>query len=303
MLIALQLTYTIFTIIGPSTVALVAAQALSLTAYALFSVLSFLEHGRSITTSTLLTVYLFSSMLCDVIQFGLLYAAQDLSCFSALPSAIVIVKLALLICETQNKTSILREPYRDQAPEDRAGLFETAFFWWVNEFLALGHSKILSIDDMPPLPSYLDAGNLREDMQKAWDKRSEVPCPVPRISIYLSPLTKIVENPEHRFTLLFTQFKLLWRPNIQIVIPRLLFTACRYCQPILITRIISYVGNDLLELESRNEAFRLILFAFVIYIGMAVCSQSHLKRNCFLFLRTDTPTRSQNACTTSAFIV
>lgn len=270
-LIALQLAYTVSTITRLSTAALVVAHLLSLTAYTFFCILSILEHGRSVTPSTLLTIYLFFSIFCDVVQFGLLHVAKNLCSLSTLPLAIFITKIALLICEAQNKTSILREPYRNLAPEKRAGFFETAFFWWVNEFIALGHSKILSIEDMPPLPSYLDARKLRETMQTAWDKRSEFA--VPYFSIPSSPLTKVVEKPEHRFTLLFTQFKLLWRPNLQIIIPRVLFTTFRYCQPILITRTISYVGNDLPPLDNRNEAFRLILLGFIIYTGMPVRSQ------------------------------
>jgi hypothetical protein len=271
-LVALQLTYVVFAITGSATATLIAAQVLSLTAYALFGVLSVLEHGRSITPSTLLTVYMLSLIFCDIIHFGFLYVARDLCSFSALPPAICVIKVALLVCEALNKTLILREPYRHLAPEERAGFFGIAFFWWVNEFIGLGHSKILSLQDMPPLPSYLDARKLREAMQTTWDKRSKH-CfpPIPRqVS---NPLTKIAEKPEHRFTLLSAQFKLLWRPNLQIVVPRLFWTACRYCQPILITRTISYVSNDLPPLENRNEAFRLILFAFVIYTGMPVSSE------------------------------
>ena len=66
------------------------------------------------------------------------------------------------------------------------------------------------------------------------------------------------------------QFRCLWRQNVDIIIPRALFTVFRYCQPILISRTISYVGSDLPPLENRNEAFRLLLSTFIIYAGMAV---------------------------------
>ncbi|PVH75176.1 ABC transporter [Cadophora sp. DSE1049] len=102
---------------------------------------------------------------------------------------------------------------------------------------------------MPPLPSYLDSQRLREGMINAWKTRT---------------------LPEHRFTLLFCQFKLLWRPNLRIIFPRMLFTAFRYCQPLLVARTIAYVTDDLPPFENRNEGFRLLLFAFVVYMGMAV---------------------------------
>ncbi len=80
----------------------------------------------------------------------------------------------------------------------------------------------------------------------------------------------IAGKPEHRYTLLWTLFKCLWRPNLDIVLPRILLTVVRYCQPLLISRTIAYISSDLPLLEDRNEAFRLILLTFIIYTGMAV---------------------------------
>jgi hypothetical protein len=87
---------------------------------------------------------------------------------------------------------------------------------------------------------------------------------------YLTLITDNTERPEHRFSLLFAQVRCLWRPNLHVIIPRSLLTAFRYCQPLLISRTISYVSHDQPPLEGRNEAFRLILFTFIIYTGMAV---------------------------------
>lgn len=91
---------------------------------------------------------------------------------SPIASTIFVAKLVLLVLEAQNKTPILRESYRCLAPEERAGFFGNAFFWWVNEIIALGYIKILSPEDMPPLASSIDAMKLRESMQRMWDKRS-----------------------------------------------------------------------------------------------------------------------------------
>lgn len=70
------------------------------------------------------------------------------------------------------------------------------------------------------------------------------------------------------------QFRCLWRENLNVVIPRLLFSAFRYSQPFIISRAITYVSSDLSPFEDRNEAFRLILLTFVIYTGMAVSYMS-----------------------------
>ena len=73
-----------------------------------------------------------------------------------------------------------------------------------------------------------------------------------------------------------TQFRCLWRENLDVVIPRLFFSVFRYSQPFIISRAITYVGSDLSPFEDRNEAFRLILLTFVIYTGMAVSDDSEL---------------------------
>jgi ATP-binding cassette subfamily C (CFTR/MRP) protein 1 len=137
--------------------------------------LSLLENGRSAAPSTILTVYLAVSGFSDIIKFGLLYVAKNLCSHSILPVAIFMVRMSLLVLEARTKTAILREPFQDLAPEETAGVFGTTFFWWVNKFIALGYSRILSIKDMPPLASNLDTITIREDMQKIWDKRSRSP--------------------------------------------------------------------------------------------------------------------------------
>ena len=151
---------------------LLANRLLSLLTYATFFVLSVVEHGRSVSPSTILTLYLAFSIIFDGIQLGLLYVARNLCTLSTITLFIFIARLVLLYLEAQNKTLILREHYVHLAPEEKAGFFSTSCFWWVNGIIALGYSKILSIHDMPPLPSYLDTMKMREAMQRKWDKRS-----------------------------------------------------------------------------------------------------------------------------------
>ncbi|KAH8653767.1 ABC transporter [Xylariales sp. PMI_506] len=102
---------------------------------------------------------------------------------------------------------------------------------------------------MPPLPGSIDAMKLRENIQEEWDKRT---------------------RPESRFCLFWVQFRCLWRRNLDVVLPRMLFSAFRYSQPYFISQTISYVSSDLPPQEDRNEAFRLVLITFIIYMGMAV---------------------------------
>ncbi|CAK7207178.1 hypothetical protein SEUCBS139899_009986 [Sporothrix eucalyptigena] len=227
----------------------VAAHLSSLVAAVAVCVLSFLEHGRNVAPSTLLTSYLAMALFSDVIQAGLLYVAGNLCRPWSLAFAIFGVRLVLFVLELQTKEKILRSPAKNRlSPEETAGFFGVAFFWWVNRILRTGYSTILSLGDMPPLGASLDTMRAREAMQKAWDKMKQ----------------------RGRFALFLALAQCLWRPNLSIVIPRLILTVLRCCQPYFISRAIAYVSKDLSPIEDRNEAFVLILLAFVIYVGMAV---------------------------------
>lgn len=112
------------------------------------------------------------TVLSDVIQAGLLYVAQNLCNPWGLASAIIATRFVLLALESQTKRSVLREPYDKLSPEETAGFFGVAFFWWVNKVLKTGYSNILSLDDMPPLGKSVDAMKTRVAMQREWDKTS-----------------------------------------------------------------------------------------------------------------------------------
>lgn len=69
---------------------------------------------------------------------------------------------------------------------------------------------------------------------------------------------------------MLAHLRCLWRANVYIFVPRFMFIVLRCCQPLLISRAITFVSKDLPPFENRNEAFRLILLAFTIHTGMAV---------------------------------
>ena len=122
------------------------------------------------------------SIFSDFVRAGLFAVARNLCGPLGLPAAVFVAKTVLIALESRTKRSILREPYQNISLEETAGFFGMAFFWWVNGLLKLGYSKVLSLDDMPPLARYLDTMKMREAMQREWDKRS-----TPFKSLPLSP--------------------------------------------------------------------------------------------------------------------
>lgn len=135
-------------------------------------VLSFLEHGRNVQPSTLLTSYLLVATISDAICAGLLFVARNLCRSAGHPLAIFATRFALLILEGRTKASILREPSDKLSPEETSGFFGVALYWWVNKILKNGYSHVLSLEDMPPFGKSLDVGRTRETMQREWDTTS-----------------------------------------------------------------------------------------------------------------------------------
>ena len=176
-LFGLQLAHLVSGMRGHGPWHTLAPQLLSLVAAVVVIVLSPLEHGRNVGPSTLLTTYLLLATFSDVIQAGLLAVAWNLCNLWGLTSAIFAIKVVLLALESQTKRSILREPFARLSPEQTAGFLGVAFFWWVNDILKTGYSKVFSLDDIPPLDEALNAMKSREMMQQSWEKRSKYPAP------------------------------------------------------------------------------------------------------------------------------
>jgi len=159
----------------------VAAQVLSVAAAAAVCVLSPLEHGRNVAPSALLTGYLALALLSDAVRAGLLLVAWNLCWPGSRWSSWAVVaapaaRLGLYLLEARTKRSILREPWaRTLPPEDTAGYFGVAFFWWVNTVLRKGYATVFSLADMPPLGPSMDVVLVREAMLKEWDRRGNLP--------------------------------------------------------------------------------------------------------------------------------
>ncbi|KAK0717285.1 hypothetical protein B0T26DRAFT_675615 [Lasiosphaeria miniovina] len=126
-LFALQLASLVFGILNHAHWGLLASRVLSFVAAFAVCVLSFLEHGRNVVPSTLLTIYF----------AGLLYVAWNLCHPWGLPSVIFAARALVLVLEGPVKTDILREPYDKLSPEETAGFFGVVF-WWVNKILKKG---------------------------------------------------------------------------------------------------------------------------------------------------------------------
>jgi len=133
-------------------------------------VVSFLEHGRSVKPSTLLTLYLLAAVCCEVLLLPSLYRYYGGTAMPPILTAAVGLKFILLVIESLSKRSYLREPYQGLPVEQTVSVLSRATLFWANDIILLGNSKLLSVSDLPELDDALRSKDLRTRMEAAWDK-------------------------------------------------------------------------------------------------------------------------------------
>jgi len=146
------------------------SNAVSSVAALAFCVLSFVEHRRSATPSTSLVLYILACLLGHGVELFILSPMASREILYLL-IAHVFLDLAVLIVECQNKASILLPHYQRLTPEERAGILERNFFWWINPILMKGHRSILIDADLPRTGEELSSSKLRRNILRSWDQR------------------------------------------------------------------------------------------------------------------------------------
>jgi ATP-binding cassette, subfamily C (CFTR/MRP), member 1 len=154
---------------GPSIV----ANVVSFVATLAVCQLSFFEHGRSVKPSTLLIFYLLASVICEGALLRSFYLNHGSSTTPPVLTTIFGLKFLLLILESLNKQSFLREPYKDLPVEQTVSDINRAFLFWINDLILLGNSKLLTYSDLPRLDDGLRSRDLRVRMEDVWNKTSE----------------------------------------------------------------------------------------------------------------------------------
>src|ERR1700760_1565544 len=121
----------------------ITSAVLSVVVLPLLSILSYIEHFRSTTTSDGINVYLFFSIIFDAIQTRTLWLHSDLKDLAITFSVGLLLKLLLFSLELRSKRSTLLLDSSKLSPETWSGLFSRRFFWWLNSMLISGYGGLL----------------------------------------------------------------------------------------------------------------------------------------------------------------
>ncbi|KAI1387325.1 uncharacterized protein F4822DRAFT_430081 [Hypoxylon trugodes] len=280
--LALRVKYPAF-----ATNASLAADVLSIVAITAALLLSFVDHTRSPRPSTLLSLYLTVLVVAGTARlrtFWLLLPRGDSNEGQPVPAIATLVfaftGLALLLESIEKKANATdaglataQSQRHDEAihrqdsaakggklaPEQRSGIWTRTSFAWLAATFRAGYTKIITLNDLPPLDTALESRRLGKALAIARAK-------------FFSP----PDNPTAKHSLLRACFWAYLFSVLSAVVPRLCLTAFTFAQPFLVNATVTFVG-----LENPDSTFGkgLIGAWALVYMGIAVSSSIYNYQN------------------------
>ncbi|KAF7515463.1 hypothetical protein G7054_g14560 [Neopestalotiopsis clavispora] len=243
----LQLVDLLYLAIGPSfvTKSQLAAAVLVFVNGLLLLLVSHAEHTRSVSPSTIINVYLLSTLLFDCVNIRTLWLLGNVEVLARLSTSAAAIKAVVLAAEAWEKRSILLSQYRELSPEVTSGILNRTVFWWLNPLMKAGFGRSLTDQDLFPIHESLEATRLLGKSQHAWESAN-----------------KSDKNALFRSTLIACKWVFL-----SGVFPRLCLIALKYTQPFLISRTTEFAG----DLSQPDEiGWGLTGAWLLVFLGLAV---------------------------------
>ncbi|KAK2051609.1 hypothetical protein LY76DRAFT_674197 [Colletotrichum caudatum] len=217
------------------TPASIAADVLTLVATLTVLLLSILNHQRSPRPSTLVSLYLSTSILLGIARVRTTWFLSLGGPLPAIATVVLVFTLGVLVLESievKKRTAASDTPSRKHVtPEQSSGFWSKTCFLWLATTFHLGYSKLISLDDLPGLDSNMESCALHRNLAVAWNK-----C-----------------------TFLL--------PFLAPVIPRLFLTVFTFAQPFLINTTVTFVS---IENPDVNYGRGIIGAWVLVYLGIAL---------------------------------
>ena len=148
----------------------VTARLLGLISALQISLLSFLEHKRTIKPSDTLCYCLLAVLAADAIQARTLWLKSGHHNVAIVMTVNVTARLCLLILESWNKDALIFSSYGSAPKEMRIGIFDRAVFWWLTPLLRTGWLRVLEYSDLLALDHKLEVRTLTEAPKSKFGK-------------------------------------------------------------------------------------------------------------------------------------
>ncbi|RCI10632.1 hypothetical protein L249_4464 [Ophiocordyceps polyrhachis-furcata BCC 54312] len=240
----------------PQTRLTVACLALTIASYVALSLMSYMEHMRSVRPSSLLSVYLSISLLTDMARVRTLFFMPESTTLAAILLASLLLKLVLFGLESTEKRHLLREEWKYVSPEDTSGFYSRALFVWLNAVFRNGFRTLLTIATLTPLDDeMLEASNPTKLIER-WEKADM------RLHRRLAG-----KSSQHSLTWTFlVHYKWV---ILSGVIPRLAYTGFSFSQPYLIQRVLDFTTQPE-NPNTNNISYGLVGAYAIVYIGLSL---------------------------------
>ena len=132
--------------------------------------LSHYEHTRSVRPSSILSIYLLLSSLFDGVQARTLGLRKAVRAIASIFIICIVLKMGILVIESQSKSTILKQPDTWKAPEATSGIFSRSTFWWLNRLFLIGFRKTLTLNHLFSLETELNSERLNQRCIHAWEQ-------------------------------------------------------------------------------------------------------------------------------------
>ncbi|KAK0706203.1 P-loop containing nucleoside triphosphate hydrolase protein [Lasiosphaeria miniovina] len=219
--------------------------------------LSHLEHTRAVRPSSLLGIFLLSTLLFDAAHTRTLWLRAGSQSnghdhngnksLAHLSVAAAAAKAAVLVAEAVEKRRLLRPAVRAlHPPEATSGVFSRVFFAWLNALFRAGFGRVLVVDDLFALDKHLQAAFCHARLRAAW--------------------ALVTQKSPH--ALLRASFGVLKWPIAHSLFPRACLTALTFSQPFLINRAIK-LSQEPITPATTQAGYGLIGAYFLVYVGIA----------------------------------
>ena len=197
----------------------------------------------------LLTIYLSLTLLLDATQARTLFLSSDDKpelTYSGIFCAGVALKAGILLLEAKHKSRWVLWDGKEHSPEETSGIFSLGAFFWLNTLFHRGYNKILTINDLYPLDSAIDAEPLYEEFSNNMD------------------YSKLRDD---KYGLIKVLVRTLIVPLLLPIPARLAMLGFTFCQPLFIEKLLDYLSQS--ELDA-NTGYGFIGASFLIYLGIAI---------------------------------
>lgn len=152
------------------TFASVAADVLTAAATLVLISLSFLYHQRAFRPSKALSLYLSASVLLGIARLRTAWLISSSGSLPIVFTIIFILTLAVFLLESLDSKHIHHPHGEFRTLEQRSGFWGQVFFLWLMKTFYLGYSKVISLQDLPPLDPNFESRKLHRDLIQSWKK-------------------------------------------------------------------------------------------------------------------------------------